>query len=170
MTIATDAIARTDVPTGLPYEELSQRFESTLGTWHPATAQGFIERHAPWPDVEAEATKIAGTFGLMIIAAINQGQLTSLSGHQKKCRLYLVGNPVIATRILDIDPLAALYVPFRVAIYEGDGGGGARISFDRPGSSLATLGNAEIDVIGRQLDDKIDAVVQAICGPRSKGG
>ena len=103
----------------------------------------------------------------MIIAAIDQGQLTSLSGHPKRCRLYLVGNPVIATRILDIDPLAALYVPFRVAIYEGDGAGGARISFDRPASSLATLGNAKIDAIGRQLDDKIDAVVQAICGRES---
>ncbi len=167
MTIATAAIARTDVSTRLPYDELSQRFESTLGTWHPATAQEFIERRAPWPDVEAEAAKIAGVFGLIIIAAINQGQLTSLSGYPKKCRLYLVGNPVIATQILDIDPLAALYVPFRVAIYEGYGAGGARISFDRPGSSLATLGNATIDAIGRQLDDKIDAVVQAICGRES---
>jgi hypothetical protein len=167
MTIATDAIARTDVSTKLPYEELAQRFEGTLGTWHPAAAQGFVERRAPWSDVEAEAAKIAGAFGLMIIAAINQGQLTSLSGHPKKCRLYLVGNPVIATRILDIDPRAALYVPFRVAIYEGDGAGGAQISFDRPGSSLATLGNATIDAIGRQLDDKIDAVVQAVYGPES---
>jgi hypothetical protein len=167
MTTMNGTIARTDVPTGLPYEELSKRFESTLGTWHPATAQGFVERRAPWPEVEAEAAKIAGSFGLMIIAAINQGQLTSLSGHLKQCRLYLVGNPVIATRILDINPLAALYVPFRVAIYEGDGAGGARISFDRPGSSLATLGNAKIDAIGRQLDDKIDAVVQAICGRES---
>jgi hypothetical protein len=42
-----------------------------------------IERRALWPDVEAEAAKIAGTFGLMIIAAINQGQLTSLSGIRK---------------------------------------------------------------------------------------
>jgi hypothetical protein len=164
MTIATDAIARTDVSTRLPYEELAHRFERTLGTWHPATAQGFVERRAPWPDVEAEAAKIAGAFGLMIIAAINQGQLTSLSGHPKKCRLYLVGNPVIATHILDIDPRAALYVPFRVAIYQGDGANGAQISFDRPGSSLATLGSAKIDAIGRQLDDKIDAVVQAVCG------
>jgi uncharacterized protein (DUF302 family) len=167
MTTMTGTIARMDVPTGLPYDVLSQCFESTLGAWHPATALGLIERRAPWPDVEAEAAKIAGTFGLMIIAAINQGQLTSLSGHRKKCRLYLVGNPVIATRILDVDPLAALYVPFRVAIYEADGAGGARISFDRPGSSLATLGNAKIDAIGRQLDEKIDAVVQAICGRES---
>jgi uncharacterized protein (DUF302 family) len=168
MPTAKADIARTDVPTGVPYEELSQRFESTLGTWPAATAQKFVGRRAPWPEVEAEAAKFAGDFGLMIIAAVNQGALTSLSGHAKKCRLYLVGNPVIATKILDIDPRGALYVPFRVAIYEGDGDGGARISFDRPSSSLATLGNAKIDAIGRQLDDKIDTVVQAVCNPKGR--
>jgi uncharacterized protein (DUF302 family) len=100
----------------------------------------------------------------MIIASINQGQLTSLSGREKKCRLYLVGNPIIASTILDINPHAALYVPFRVALFEGEGAEGSRISFDRPGSSLALLGDAKIDEIGRQLDAKIDAAVSAVCG------
>jgi hypothetical protein len=39
------------------------------------------------------------------------------------------------------------------------------VSFDRPGSSLALLGNPAIDEIGRQLDAKIDAVVSAVCAP-----
>ena len=56
-------------------------------------------------------------------------------------------------------------MPFRVALWEADGSGGARVSFDRPGSSLALLGNPAIDAIGRQLDAKIDAVVSAVCAP-----
>lgn len=106
-------VARTDVSTGYAYEVLVQRFESTLGTWDGATSAWLVERKAPWPEVEAAAANIAGALGLMIIALVNQGLLTSLSGHAKKCRLYLVGNPVIASGILDIDPRAALYVPFR---------------------------------------------------------
>jgi hypothetical protein len=47
----------------------------------------------------------------MIIETINQGVVTSLSGRPKHCRLYLVGNPAIASRILDIDPRGAFYVP-----------------------------------------------------------
>lgn len=53
----------------------------------------------------------------------------------------------------------------RFALFEGDGADGAAISFDRPGSSLALLGNPRIDAIGRQLDAKIDAVIDAVCGP-----
>ena len=158
-------VARTDVPTGLSYENLVHRFEATLGTWDPATAQRLVERHAPWADVEAAAAKAGGSLGLMIIATLDQGQLTSLSGRAKKCRLYLVGNPVIASMILDVTPHAALYVPFRVALFEGDGSGEGRLSFDRPSSSLALLGSPAIDEIGRQLDAKIDAVVQAVFGP-----
>jgi hypothetical protein len=37
------------------------------------------------------------------------------------------------------------------------------VTFDRPSSSLALLGNSAIDEIGRQLDAKIDAVVNAVC-------
>jgi uncharacterized protein (DUF302 family) len=100
----------------------------------------------------------------MIIASLDQGQLTSLSGRVKMCRLYLVGNPVIASTMIDINPQAVLYVPFRVALWEADGSsGGARVTFDRPSSSLALLGNSAIDEIGRQLDAKIDAVVNAVC-------
>src|SRR5262245_40304817 len=145
MTTTRLSVARTDVPTGMPYGRLVQRFEETLGTWNASTAEELVERHAPWSEVEAAAAKAAGTLGLMIIASINQGQLTSLSGREKKCRLYLVGNPIIASTILDINPHAALYVPFRVALFEGEGAEGSRISFDRPGSSLALLGDAKID-------------------------
>ncbi|MFA5898994.1 MAG: DUF302 domain-containing protein [Hyphomicrobium sp.] len=158
-------IARTDVSTGLPYEALVKRFEETLGTWEAATAKRLIERSASWSDVEAAAGGVAGARGLMIIATIDQGLLTSLSGRIKKCRLYLVGNPVIAAGILDVDPHSALYVPFRVALFEGDNDEGARISFDRPSSSLAQLGNPQIDEVGALLDTKIDAVVAAVCSP-----
>jgi hypothetical protein len=36
------------------------------------------------------------------------------------------------------------------------------IAFDRPSSFLATLGQPEIEEIGRSLDRKIEAVVAAI--------
>ncbi len=114
--------------------------------------------------MEAAAAKAGGSLGLMIITAINQGVLTSLPGRAKSCRLYLVGNPVIASGIFDIDPHAALYVPFRVALYEAETPGDARMSFDRPSLSLALLGHPKLDEIGLLLDGKIDAVVRAVCG------
>lgn len=74
-----------------------------------------------------------------------------------------------ASKILDINPHAALYVPFRVALFDDDGTEGAHLSSNRPGSSRALLRDPTIDEIGGQLDAKIDAVVEAVCGPASAG-
>ena len=99
----TAAIEHTDVSTGLSHAELVEAFERVLGRWNPATAERLVQRKAGWDEVETEAARAGGTRGL-IIHSLNQGAVTSLSGQTKDCRLYLVGNPVIASRILDIDP------------------------------------------------------------------
>ena len=121
-----------------------------------------MQRQAPWDAVKAEADRAGGARGLMIIACINQGVVTSLSGRRKDCRLYLVGNPVIASRILDIDPRGAFYVPFRVCLYDDGGPAGAGICYDRPSSFLAALDHPGLAEIGTLLDDKIDSVVRAL--------
>jgi uncharacterized protein (DUF302 family) len=92
----------------------------------------------------------------MQFAVFDQGAVASLSGSQICCRLYLVGNPAIAARIVRIDERAALYVPFRVAVYATPRQEGATIVFDRPSSLLAGLGRFELDDIGRMLDREID--------------
>jgi hypothetical protein len=162
------AIEHTDVSTGLSYAELVEAFEHELGRWNPATAETLVQRKAGWEDVEAEAARAGGARGLMIIDSLNQGAVTSLSGRAKDCRLYLVGNPVIASRVFDIDPRGAFYVPFRVCLYSDGGPGGAGIYYDRPSSFLAALGHSGLAEIGSQLDAKIDDVVSAITTGRSR--
>jgi hypothetical protein len=160
--LTTATIEHTDVSTGLSYAALVKAFEHELGRWNASTAEGLVQRKAPWNEVEAEANRAGGTRGLMIMESLNQGVVTSLSGRAKNCRLYLVGNPVIASKILDIDPRGALYVPFRVCLYDDGGPGGAGICYDRPSSFLAALGHPGLADIGVQLDDKIDGVTRTI--------
>jgi hypothetical protein len=106
--------------------------------------------------------RMAGPSGLMLFSKIDQGAIASLSGAPVRCRLYLVGNPAIATRIVRIDVRGSLYVPFRVDLFESDEQSGAILSFDRPSSFLGALGRPELNAIGRQLDEKMDGVVQNI--------
>jgi uncharacterized protein (DUF302 family) len=82
---------------------------------------------------------MAGPRGLMIIFKADQGRITSLSGQEKRCSLYLVGNPVIADQIIGIDLRASFYVPFRVCLYDDGGPDGAVISYDQPSSFAAPL-------------------------------
>lgn len=164
MSASRAAIEHTEVATGLAYETLVERFERTLGRWEPATAEALVKSKASWAEVEQAAGRVGGALGLMIIAVIDQGALTSLSGKIKKVRLYLVGNPTIASRIMDIDPRAAFYVPFRVALYDKGDAAGAYIAYDRPSSFLGALGRPEFAEFGVLLDGKIDKVAEAVRG------
>jgi uncharacterized protein (DUF302 family) len=121
-----------------------------------------VESKTPWSEVEREIGKVGGSLGLMIISQLDLGIIASLSGREKRCSLYLVGNPVIANRIIDIDPRGCFYVPFRVALYHRGGAEGAVISYDRPSSFLAALGRPELAEIAESLDHKIDTVAAAV--------
>jgi len=91
-------------------------------------AKPLLERKAAWTEVERAMERVAGPRGLTIILRADQGKITSLSGDEKRCSLYLVGNPVIANRILGIDLRASFCVPFRVCLYDDGGPNGAVIS------------------------------------------
>ena len=108
------AIEHVTVATGVPYEKLVAAFEAELGRLDPAAVQALVERRASWGEVEREIQRVGGTHGLMIVASANQGAVISLSGKAKRCVLYLVGNPVIAHKIIAIDIRASFCVPFRV--------------------------------------------------------
>lgn len=167
---STATVERVDISTGLTYDVLVSSFERELGRWDPAAGNLLVERQAPWSDVEREVDRMAGAHGLMIFFRADQGAVTSLSGHVKRCSLYLVGNPVVANRIISIDLRASLYVPFRVCLYDTGGPGGAVVSFDRPSSFLGVLGRPELRNIGIQLDQKIDGVVDVCTRTEKQDG
>ena len=156
---------KTVVETPFAYEDLCRRFEAAVGRLDAPAVRRLEARAAPWPQVESAMRGMAGESGLMQFAVFDQGAVASLSGSQIRCRLYLVGNPAIAARIVRIDERGALYVPFRVAVYAAPRKEGATIAFDRPSSLLAGFGRVELDDIGRMLDREIDdAVLKATSG------
>ncbi len=159
--VATYAIERVTVATNLTYQALIAAFERELGRFKPDVAERLHQRRAPWSEVEAEFTAMAGPHGLMIFFRVEQGQTTVLKADPKSCALYLVGNPLIAEQIISIDVRGSFYVPFRVCVYDpGDGRG--CIAYDRPSSFLAALERPELASIGELLDGKMEAVLAAI--------
>jgi hypothetical protein len=92
---------------------------------------------------------------------LDQGALLSLEGEPLEATLYLVGNPILAREVTRHEPGAALYAPFRVAVYRDPTG--VHIAYDKPSSVFASLGSSGIDVIAVALDDKIRTVVESSC-------
>jgi uncharacterized protein (DUF302 family) len=72
-----------------------------------------------------------------------------------------LANQILAHEVIGRDRTAALYAPFRVAVY-GDATG-VHVAYDKPSSVFASLGSPGIDVITAELDDKIRTVVEASC-------
>ncbi len=169
-TTTSVVIERTTVRTRLTYPALVEAFEHELGHWETTTEERLVARKAPWSEVKEEVARMAGPRGLMVMTRLDQGEITSLDGTLKRCSLYLVGNPVIANQILNIDPRGSLYVPFRVCLFDTSEAGGASLFYDRPSSFLAALGYAELTEIGTQLDDKIDSVARALAADTGNQG
>jgi uncharacterized protein (DUF302 family) len=153
------SVTHVSVSTGLGYDQLIEAFERSLGHWDPVSGEALWREAANWPKVEAAVAKAGEPFGLMVMAKIDQGRLTSLSGKVKHCSLYLVGNPVVANQIIDIDLRGSFHVPFRVALQHDDDANDGIISYDLPSSFLATLGRPELTPIGKSLDEKMDKVI-----------
>jgi hypothetical protein len=106
-TSSHSSVTHISVSTGLGYQQLIEAFERSVGHWDPATGASLRRERASWPKVEATVAKAGEPIGVMVMAKIDQGRLTSLSGKTKHCRLYLVGNPVIADQIIDTSALTA---------------------------------------------------------------
>jgi hypothetical protein len=87
-------IQHTNIATRRSYDALVSAFEHELGYLDPTTTEHLLERKATWTEVDRAIDRMAGPRGLMIIFRADQGKITSLSGQEKRCSLYLVGNPV----------------------------------------------------------------------------
>jgi uncharacterized protein (DUF302 family) len=159
-TSSTSSIDRVTVRTGLPYAALMEAFEKEVGHWSAGISAQLVAESAVWEKTRDTIGAMAGQHGLMIFTKINQGEIASLAGKSRSCVPYLVGNPIIATDILNVDIRAGMLVPFRVELYD-DGEGGV-LSYDLPSSFLASLGKPELAEIGKSLDQKIGSVAQAL--------
>jgi uncharacterized protein (DUF302 family) len=144
------------------YETTRARLDEQIPLLDPLVSLDLVLRDASWAEVESTVSACLGPSGFAALARLDQGALLSLNGERLGATRYLVGNPLLARRVLSADPAAALYAPFGVAVF-ADHVGTAHVSYVHPSSLFASLGSKEIDKIGRELDDKIGQAVASAC-------
>jgi hypothetical protein len=74
---------------------------------------------------------------------------------------YLVGNPVLVEQLYALDPEVLSVVPFHLAI-TGRPEGAARLTFDRPGTHLASFGGAAFAELAGRVDAKFAALLEQV--------
>jgi Domain of unknown function DUF302 len=135
------------------FEETRRRFDEQVPLLDPLLTLQLVLEAATWHDVEVLVNRTVGETDFVALARLDQGVLFSLSGDLFQATLYLVGNPVIARQILEVEPASALYAPFRVAVYRDPTG--VHVAYDQPSSVFASFGSQTIDAVGVELDQKI---------------
>jgi uncharacterized protein (DUF302 family) len=155
---------RVDVASRKTFDEVRAALEAL------ASSPGFAifgQPGATGPDPAEGARRLdalADKDGLIILAESDVGPRQSrLIGKPVRAKTYMIGNPLIAARMIALDPAAALYVPLRVLVYE-DARGVAHIAYDRPSGLLDALGNETVSEVARTLDRKIHELAATAAG------
>ncbi len=151
-----DHVRRT---TDKPFGDVTTAFERQLGRYEP----GVYQTLAAGGDAEGARARIeamAGQSGFMLFGTQDHGSLLRLAGQKRRAIQYVVGNPLFALQMTQLDIRASLYAPLRVLIYE-DGQGQTCVEYDRPSSLFGQFGNDRISPTAVMLDRKLEALVSA---------
>jgi uncharacterized protein (DUF302 family) len=97
---------------------------------------------------------------LTIFGQRDHGALLAVAGQSRRSIQYDIGNPHTASRMTRHRLSAGLYAPIRVILREDDDGGVA-FEYDRPASVFGQFGNDDVDVVARQLDRDLRALLEA---------
>src|SRR3954464_5653006 len=158
---ATYAAARVTIDSEHDFRTTRARLDQRVPIFDQAIALELVARGATWSEVETDIGQLIGPTGFVALSRLDQGALMSLHGEQVDATQYLVGNPLIARRIIGLNRTAALHAPFPLAIYGDDQG--VHVAYAQPSSVFGSLRSADIDLIAKELDAMILGTVEQVC-------
>jgi Domain of unknown function DUF302 len=135
------------------YADFRRRFEATVPALDPQRLADFVKRKASWDEVVTDANT-AAPLGFFLFWCLDVAPTMSLNGNAANCCEYLMGNHVIAERAFRHDPMAMLYVPLRIVLFQ-KAGSSTTFVIEQPSSLLSSLGNTDITLVGLELDKKL---------------
>ncbi|HEY9773050.1 MAG TPA: DUF302 domain-containing protein [Planktothrix sp.] len=145
----------------LKYEDVIQRFESLTGSVEGGAWQKIVASVKAGD--EAGFTKAVkaceGTHPFMRFMTIDHSHWLQLMNINGRCRLYILGNPLIAQTMIRYDAGVGLNVPVRVLIQESDTGE-VLFRYDQPSSLMSVLDNKDVSKAAAYLDQELQALAK----------
>lgn len=140
-----------------PYEQAVATMEliAMTGKIDLAKVEQIVLSSKSWEEFQAAIVSKIGDCNLMTFTEVDHGALMSLAFKGRKAKLYVIGNPLIARKMLEENMAVGLYVPLRLLIYENSLGN-TQVAYDRPSSLLAKFKNKRISTVAEMLDSKLE--------------
>ncbi len=164
MTVGKVEIERLSVTSSKSFEAVVAALEAAVG--HPDMVEfGKATQAAPtFAELESAVQKGLGRTGLMMFMVLDHGAiLRKESGlDTPKIVRFVVGNPLIMKEMAKHVPDAGAYAPVTILVDER--ADGVHLSYDRMSSLLAPYGNQDALAVARNLDSKIETLLQESAG------
>jgi len=155
----TTSTEHVNYATAKSFDEVTAGLEKQLGKFDPTIYQASA-RHKPDPTkIEAQSRATEGTSGLMIFAKYEHGGLLALRGKKAAATQYVIGNPLVALEMTQVDIRAGEYAPLRLLVYTGEDGK-THVDYDLPSSVFGRFQSQAIDAVAKGLDEKLERLVK----------
>jgi len=146
------------------FDEVVTAFEKAVGEITSDVLPKLLAASTDVHDFETRVRSFEGASGFMRFLDIDHGAWLSHIGMPARCKLYILGNPLIARTMLEHDLGVGLHVPVRMMIYEDPSTGKTRLAYDLPSSLMARLRNQKVAAAAKRLDEKLAALARAVTG------
>jgi hypothetical protein len=151
---------RFSVVSSRPFEEVVRRLgmaigRADLGSFHAAVAAA-----TSIADVERVVERAIGPSQLMEFVRFDAGEVLrkERGGESAKILRLVVGNPIIMKEMAKAVPDAAAYAPVTLLVDER--ADGVHLSYDSMASLLAPYGSDAALVVARDLDAKVETLLE----------
>jgi uncharacterized protein (DUF302 family) len=147
-----------------PFDAVVAAIKAAIG--HPNMAEFWqsTQRATSASELEAAVQPVLGETGLMQFVEFDHGMIVRKGTERHASRIIrlVIGNPLIMKEMAKHVPDAGSYAPVTVLVDER--ADGVHISYDRMASLLAPYGNPDALEVARNLDAKLEDLLQKAAG------
>ena len=158
--IRTIEVERFSLISSKPFDQVVAVLYASIG--HPDMAEFGRSTHEArsFAELKSAVERGLSTVGLMLFMQLDHGAiLRKETGRETpKTIRFVIGNPLIMKEMVKHVPDAGSYAPVTVLVDER--ADGVHLSYDRMASFLAPYGNRDALEVARDLDKKIEDLLQ----------
>jgi len=154
-------VRRTSVVSSKSFDEVVRTLTATIGRPDLNAFHDAMTAATSAADLEAVVRRAIGSSDLMEFVRFDAGQVLRKErpGQGPQILRLVVGNPLLMKDMAKAVPDAAAYAPVTILVDEREDG--VHLSYDSMASLLAPYGSQSALTVARDLDAKIEALLEA---------
>src|SRR5580765_5317071 len=157
-------VQRFSVVSQRPFDEVIGRLTATIGRPDLKAFHDAVASATTLSELETVVRQAVGSSDLMEFVRFDSGDVLGKArdGQGPRMLRLVVGNPLIMKEMAKVVPDAASYAPVTILVDER--ADGVHLSYDSMASLLAPYGREAALVVARDLDAKIETLLETAAG------